>query len=738
MNHNKRLWKGQANVLVMVRLRSRTINEQDVAEIVQVLDHKTVIIMNHKSNNASASQLPLINKEANRIRVTHPNKQSKASILRNSTNRRTCAVPRRLESIQLIEKKRYTFDYVFTPNQSQMEIFMGTTQFLIHGILNGFNATVFAYGCTGAGKTYTMFGSCNEPGIITLTLHDLFACIDLVNKNPAAEIVYNVNVSFLEVYNENVCDLLANSGSEFLELREDPGRGSVVVGITEIDVSNVAEVMRLLRRGTKKRSQEMTAVNAVSSRSHAVFQLVVEQRSRNADDVDAEGAVLKFGKLSLVDLAGSERAAVTKNRGQRFLEGANINRSLLALGNCINALCNKSTLTETSAAIFVPYRGSKLTRLLKDSLGGSCRTVMVANIAPSLANIEETINTLKYANRVKKIKTSLTPNDCRGNHSYTHSSDRVESDIIVSLREEIKELQRKLAIETINRRKPQWIGISEDITKAFCPLSNMVGARAKLNTVIRKRIEIRRNVLEMEQKENGDASHIQVEWEYWNGMYERMCALCLSAQSESLFWLIMKFRTESDWIEIASRIRSFLYIDPKVMETYEILRMEIRLGQMELEKMESNLCRHHFEENWDTIDASSVVGNLHAFYFGADWCGDCQAFLPILKEFYQRVNVKEKLLEIIFVGSNRSEEEELIEFKKHESWLRLAFHSSLRTTLKQKYNVCAKAEQTELNITNRKSGIPCVIIVDAKGRVVDCNGVDKIKHLGHTALNHWI
>nr|CCA24136.1 kinesinlike protein putative [Albugo laibachii Nc14] len=595
LNHTKRTWEGQANVLVTVRLRSRTIQEQNVPENVKVLDHKTVIIMKHKSNSASTSQLPIIHKEANRIRVSHSKKQSKTSILRN---RRTCAAPRRLESIPLIEKKRYTFDYVFTPQQSQLDVYMGTTQSLIHGILNGFNATVFAYGCTGAGKTYTMFGSANEPGIITLTLQDLFTCIDRVNKNPAATIVYNVNVSFLEVYNENVCDLLADSGTDFLELREDPGRGSVVVGITEIDVGNVSEVMRLLRRGAKKRSQEITAVNAVSSRSHAVFQLVVEQRSRNVDDADLEAGMLKFGKLSLVDLAGSERAAVTQNRGQRFLEGANINRSLLALGNCINALCNKSALSESNAVIFVPYRGSKLTRLLKDSLGGNCRTVMVANIAPSLANIEETINTLKYANRVKKIKTILTSNDFEDNHTTKDSWSRAESGIIASLREEIKELQRKLAIETINKRKPQWNLTSEDKKKAFFPLSKTEVTRAKLSSVIRKRLECRKCLLEMNQKENNDSSHVQVEWEYWNRLYQQMCAVCLSAQNESLFWLITKFKNNVNWIEIASRIRSFLHSEPNVMEKYEFLRMEIRLGQMECEKMESEMNCRLLQEKW--------------------------------------------------------------------------------------------------------------------------------------------
>nr|CCA24137.1 thioredoxin putative [Albugo laibachii Nc14] len=138
-----------------------------------------------------------------------------------------------------------------------------------------------------------------------------------------------------------------------------------------------------------------------------------------------------------------------------------------------------------------------------------------------------------------------------------------------------------------------------------------------------------------------------------------------------------------------------------------------------------------------TVDASSVEGKLHALYFGADWCGDCQRFLPVLKDFYQRINAKEKRLEVIFIGSNRSEEEDLIDFQKHESWLRLVFNSPFRTTLKQIYNVCAKAEEVDLNISDRKSGIPCVIIVDAKGHLVDFNGVNTIEQFGESAFDRW-
>merc|ERR1719359_873739 len=205
-----------------------------------------------------------------------------------------------------------------------------------------------------------------------------------------------VKCSFIEVYNENLRDLLAPEGREYpLDLREEPSKGISVCGVFETEAESLNEVMELLRLGNQHRTTEPTAMNVTSSRSHAVLQVTVEQK----DPVSQE---VMIGKLSMIDLAGSERASQTDNRGVRLLEGANINRSLLALGNCINALA--------SGCSFVPYRDSKLTRLLKDSLGGSCRTLMLANISPNHFNYEDTLNTLKYANRAKNIRITARQN----------------------------------------------------------------------------------------------------------------------------------------------------------------------------------------------------------------------------------------------------------------------------------------------------------------------------------------
>lgn len=279
-----------------------------------------------------------------------------------------------------------------------MECFKHTTKFLCEGALNGYNSTVFAYGQTGAGKTYTMLGDENNPGIMFNTMKEVFKEM----KKHQRDREYTIRVSFLEIYNENIKDLIMVS-QDVLELREDPIKGVQVAGLSEIEVHTADEIFELLIYGNKNRTQEATGANETSSRSHAVLQIICEYKEKDAG-VKAE---IKVGKLSLIDLAGSERASKTGNRGMRMIEGANINKSLLALGNCINMLHENNSKNQSN---YIPFRDSKLTRLLKDSLGGNCRTVMIACIAPSASNYEDTHNTLKYANRAKNIKTNVTRN----------------------------------------------------------------------------------------------------------------------------------------------------------------------------------------------------------------------------------------------------------------------------------------------------------------------------------------
>ncbi|XP_051491198.1 kinesin-like protein KIF19 [Apus apus] len=295
-------------------------------------------------------------------------------------------------------EKSYVFDMAFDSLATQETVYCATTRGLIEGVISGYSATVFAYGPTGCGKTYTMLGTNSEPGICARALGDLFQAI----KDTSGDTEYEVTMSYLEIYNEMIQDLL-NPSQGHLQLREDASGTIRVPGITEISAISAEEVLQLLARGTRQRRQEPTAANRSSSRSHAVLRVTVRRRHRGLHRGLHRGRALRHGHLVMVDLAGSERAAQTQNRGQRMKEGAHINRSLLALGNCIKALSGQASTKH------INYRDSKLTRLLKDSLGGNSYTVMIAHISPASSAFQETCSTLTYACRAKSIRTTAEP-----------------------------------------------------------------------------------------------------------------------------------------------------------------------------------------------------------------------------------------------------------------------------------------------------------------------------------------
>ncbi|CAD7004817.1 unnamed protein product [Ceratitis capitata] len=256
-----------------------------------------------------------------------------------------------------------------------------------------YNCSVFVYGATGAGKTFTMLGSDSCPGLTFLTMRELFDKIQAQSSTHK----FDVGVSYLEVYNELVMNLLTKTGP--LKLQED-SNGVVVSGLVLKPIYSADELLQLLAQGNSNRTQHPTDANAESSRSHAIFQVHIRMTDRKT-------GTKRTVKLSMIDLAGSERAASTKGIGVRFKEGASINKSLLALGNCINKLADGMK--------HIPYRDSNLTRILKDSLGGNCRTLMVANVSMSSLTYEDTYNTLKYASRAKKIRTTLKQNVLKSN-----------------------------------------------------------------------------------------------------------------------------------------------------------------------------------------------------------------------------------------------------------------------------------------------------------------------------------
>ncbi|XP_039748795.1 kinesin-like protein KIF18A isoform X2 [Pararge aegeria] len=339
---------------------------------------------------------------------------------------------------------KFAFDCVCGPKTTNQDVFESATKDMLASLMEGYNCSVFVYGATGAGKTFTMIGSKEHPGITYLTMDHLFRTISGFQVDRE----FDIGVSYIEVYNENVYDLLKPSSTP-LQLRDYPQYGVTVAGLSIHNIKIAQELLDMLEFGNQNRTQHPTDANAESSRSHAVFQVYVTMRCKTSSQC-------RMVKLSMIDLAGSERASATGCVGERFKEGANINRSLLSLGNCINKLADGSS--------YIPYRDSKLTRLLKDSLGGNCKTVMIANVSPSAISYEDTYNTLKYAARANKIQLSIKKNIIDGNMNAAQSmklnkelqrkleeeekKNKEHKEVQVKLERKIKELQAKLALSS--------------------------------------------------------------------------------------------------------------------------------------------------------------------------------------------------------------------------------------------------------------------------------------------------
>ncbi|XP_048958223.1 kinesin-like protein KIF21A isoform X11 [Canis lupus baileyi] len=354
--------------------------------------------------------------------------------------------------------KAFTFDYVFDIDSQQEQIYTQCIEKLIEGCFEGYNATVFAYGQTGAGKTYTMGTGFDvniieeEQGIISRAVKHLFKSIEekkhtaIKNGHPPPD--FKVNAQFLELYNEEVLDLFdttrdidAKNKKSNIRIHEDSTGGIYTVGVTTRTVNTESEMMQCLKLGALSRTTASTQMNVQSSRSHAIFTIHLCQ-TRMCPQTDAENATdnkvisessqlnefeTLTAKFHFVDLAGSERLKRTGATGERAKEGISINCGLLALGNVISALGDKS-----KRATHVPYRDSKLTRLLQDSLGGNSQTIMIACVSPSDRDFMETLNTLKYANRARNIKNKVMVNQDRASQQ------------INALRSEITRLQMEL------------------------------------------------------------------------------------------------------------------------------------------------------------------------------------------------------------------------------------------------------------------------------------------------------
>ncbi|XP_074074331.1 kinesin-like protein KIF17 isoform X2 [Macrotis lagotis] len=336
--------------------------------------------------------------------------------------------------------KQFTFDGAYSLEHYTEQIYNEIAYPLVEGVTEGYNGTIFAYGQTGSGKSFTMQGLPDPPtqrGIIPRAFEHIFESVQCAENTK-----FLVRASYLEIYNEDIRDLLGTDTKQKMELKEHPEKGVYVKGLSMHTVHSVAQCERIMEMGCKNRSVGYTLMNKDSSRSHSIFTIKIEIYA-----VDERGKDhLRAGKLNLVDLAGSERQSKTGATGERLKEATKINLSLSALGNVISALVD-------GRCKHIPYRDSKLTRLLQDSLGGNTKTLMVACLSPADNNYDETLSTLRYANRAKNIKNKPRINE-----------DPKDA-LLREYQEEIKKLKAILA-QTVNSKKLTALLSNQMVVKA--------------------------------------------------------------------------------------------------------------------------------------------------------------------------------------------------------------------------------------------------------------------------------
>ncbi|XP_066565235.1 kinesin-like protein KIF1A isoform X1 [Amia ocellicauda] len=333
------------------------------------------------------------------------------------------------------ENKSFNFDYSYWSHTSpedinyasQVQVYRDIGEEMLHHAFEGYNVCIFAYGQTGAGKSYTMMGKQekDQMGIIPLLCEDLFSRINDSNNDNGMS--YSVEVSYMEIYCERVRDLLNPKNKGNLRVREHPLMGPYVEDLSKLAVTSYNDIQDLMDSGNKARTVAATNMNETSSRSHAVFNIIFTQKRR---DADTDNTSEKVSKISLVDLAGSERADSTGAKGTRLKEGANINKSLTTLGKVISALAevdsgpNKNK-KKKKVESFIPYRDSVLTWLLRENLGGNSRTAMVAALSPADINYDETLSTLRYADRAKQIRCNAVINEDPNNRLVRELKEEV-------------------------------------------------------------------------------------------------------------------------------------------------------------------------------------------------------------------------------------------------------------------------------------------------------------------------
>ena len=328
--------------------------------------------------------------------------------------------------ITKVKEVSYNYDFVFDENTPQNEVYRCTSSNLIKQVVEGFSATILAYGATGSGKTYTMVGKGENCGIMIRSIRDLFK---FINNDTTKS--YSIKISYVEVYNEVLKDLLSDKNKSPPELRVDPNKGVVLQGAENKKVINEEDAFKLITLGNKRRTEKQTDRNQFSSRSHAVLQIYLEIQNQYSNiNYNNFYNETSFGKFILVDLAGSEK---TSSKSKSNSETGSINRSLLALGKCINLIVSQNKK-------FIPFRESKLTRILQEPLNGNGRIVMIATVSPSITNFDETMFTLQFANRAKSMKIHMKKNVLETDKALI----KKYTDYIEELKAQINEVEKDI------------------------------------------------------------------------------------------------------------------------------------------------------------------------------------------------------------------------------------------------------------------------------------------------------
>ena len=388
---------------IIIAIRVRPLNKKELEDS----DYKTISIIDRDTLTISIPTEYSFNensKEKNKL-----NKENKLNVTKE-------------------KQATYKYDFVFGENTNQEQIYKYTSSNLIKQVIEGYNATIFAYGATGTGKTYTMLGNSLNVGIMIRAIKDLFLSIN--NKKDKR---YIIKLSYIEIYNEIIKDLLSNNSNKndnnsIIELRNDPQKGTILHGIELKNVLNEHEAFNIILKGNKKRTEKYSEFNENSSRSHAILQINIDIEDK---EIKMEKEI-KFGKFLLLDLAGSEKASFNYNsKGNNEL--GSINKSLLALNKCITLLTSKNRK-------FIPWRESKLTRLLQDSLSGNSRVVMISTISQALIAFDETMFTLQYANRAKNLKVNIKKNIAEKVDIRINKYD----EFIQNIKEEIVDIKKNI------------------------------------------------------------------------------------------------------------------------------------------------------------------------------------------------------------------------------------------------------------------------------------------------------